>query len=96
MEMLCQLGFHWWLYTRPVDALDAFPPLFLTRQLPARQCYCGNRQKWLPGYGGSELGCWLPEDDKAPLTLGDVFPVLLAVTIVLLTIAPLVWLKLNR
>ena len=93
MKLLCQLGLHWWFLTRPVDSLDIFPPLFLKRELPRRQCYCGERQQWLPGYGGSEIGCWLPEEPNAPLKPGDVFPALLIITIILATAATLAWLK---
>ena len=67
MKQLCQLGFHWWFYTRPVDSLDIFPPIFLHRALPTRKCYCGASENWLPGYGGSEIGCWMPDDTKVPL-----------------------------
>ena len=82
MTKLCKMGFHWWLYNRPVDALDCFPPRFMLRSLPHRQCYCGARQRWLPGYGGSEIGCWLPEDPQARLTLAELLPGVLAVTMV--------------
>ena len=32
---------------------------FLTEKNCVRTCQtCGKKQQWLPGYGGSEMGCW--------------------------------------
>ena len=62
MRLLCRLGIHRWELDRELSALDLFPPFFFPYKAPTRQCkVCGKRQRWLPGYGGSELGCWITE-----------------------------------
>lgn len=55
----CWVGFHAWAYNRParVDDIFPFPPTYEQRE---RVCHlCHKHQCWLPGYGGSELGCWI-------------------------------------
>ena len=59
-RLRCKLGFHKWLQSRMLTAYDAFPMLGDKNYVaPIRICaHCGAKQKWLPGYGGSEIGCW--------------------------------------
>ena len=55
----CFVGLHRWKQSRPVNSIDFFPPAFIAYETPTRTCErCGKFQRWLPGYGGSELGCW--------------------------------------
>lgn len=59
-KILCFLGFHRWAYNRKLSPIDYFPPSFIKYEPPVRTCLrCGKIQGWLPGYGGSELGCWI-------------------------------------
>ena len=59
MKTLCRLGLHKWRQSRPLSIFDIHPPFFLDYVLPTRKCLrCGKTQRWLPGYGGSEFGCW--------------------------------------
>ena len=74
--LLCRLGFHPWLLTRPVDALDSFPPPWIRRRNPQRRCHCGAAESWLPEYGGSEIGCWMPDDPNKLPSLADFMPTL--------------------
>jgi len=61
MKLRCLLG-HKWKQSRPLTLLDSFPPSFMRYENPTRECSrCGKRQRWLPGYGGSEVGCWMGE-----------------------------------
>ena len=67
-QWLCKIGWHHWRQDRPLRPIDAFPmdPKYET---PVRICEsCGAAEKWLPGYGGSEFGCWqrLKERVHAP------------------------------
>lgn len=58
-KLRCILTIHKWKLSRPLVAMDSFPPLGAKWDLPTRSCaFCGVTQKWLPGYGGSEIGCW--------------------------------------
>jgi len=59
-KFLCHLGLHSWELNRPMSILDGFPPIGPTDyKLPTRKCRrCSKEQEWLPGYGGSEWGCW--------------------------------------
>ena len=61
MRLRCKIGIHRWKYTRrPTFQQDAFPTPFDTYEAPVRWCkWCNQQQRWLPGYGGSEMGCWL-------------------------------------
>lgn len=61
-RLLCWLGLHKWEQSRDVTYYDMFPaPFDQTYQAPTRVCLrCSKRQHWLPGYGGSEIGCWCP------------------------------------
>lgn len=60
-KLLCWIGLHAWEQTRPIDpCTDSFPNPYWPYEAPIRTCgRCGKRQKWLPGYGGSEIGCWM-------------------------------------
>lgn len=52
--------FHRWQQNRPLTVLDGFPPFFIPYELVVRNCFkCNKKQRWLPGYGGSEWGCWI-------------------------------------
>ena len=56
----CAFGVHLWDQSRELGPIDVFPPPFVKYDNPTRKCFmCGKRQRWLPGYGGSEWGCWL-------------------------------------
>lgn len=60
-KVLCFLGIHKWELSRPVGVMDIFPPPTARYKNPTRECQrCGKAQWWLPGYGGSEIGCWCP------------------------------------
>lgn len=44
------------------SGFDPFPPPFVLYKNPRRECSkCGKMQQWLPGYGGSEIGCWVKQ-----------------------------------
>jgi len=59
-KFLCKIGIHKWIQSRNVTCIDIFPPSMTPYKTPERICKrCGKQQKWLPGYGGSELGCWI-------------------------------------
>jgi len=62
IKMGCFFGVHAWKYNRPERSDDAFPCFFdKTYTQWLRKCArCGKQQYWLPGYGGSEWGCWMP------------------------------------
>jgi len=54
---MCLL-FHKWEQSRPVSVYDIMP--FGSWKTPVRYCRrCGKQEYWLPGYGGSEIGCWM-------------------------------------
>jgi hypothetical protein len=56
--ILYALGWHQWAMSRPPGVEDAFP-MSRAWVRPTRKCeHCQRQQKWLPGYGGSELGSW--------------------------------------
>lgn len=63
-RLLCRLGLHKWEESRDVSLYDMFPsPFDRSYQSPTRRCLrCPKKQHWLPGYGGSEIGCWCPGD----------------------------------
>ena len=61
MQWLCSIGLHKW--GKPDIQPNPFP-VDMTNTAKRACRRCGQRQWWLPGYGGSELGCWLNE--KAP------------------------------
>lgn len=51
----CRAGWHDW--SPATGPLELFPTH--AAPSPTRSCkHCGNEQQWLPGYGGSEIGCW--------------------------------------
>lgn len=59
-RLRCLIGIHRWQQTRPLALNDMFPSPFGRYQAPERVCACCDKeQRWLPGYGGSEDGCWL-------------------------------------
>ena len=61
----CWIGIHYWRQSRPIGLLDGFPPINENYKLPTRKCErCGKREEWLPGYGGSEWGCWIGIQEK--------------------------------
>ncbi len=65
MSLYCYVGWHAWEQNRDLHIRDMHPGLDSFWSTPTRKCiYCGTRQKWLPGYGGSELGCWCPDKEK--------------------------------
>lgn len=56
---LCWIGWHKWKQSHALSPIDAFPPFFIKYETPTRSCeHCKKMQRWLPGYGGSEIGCW--------------------------------------
>lgn len=56
---LCKAGLHHWKVSRDLLPIDVFP-IGKDYEAPTRTCAdCGKHQSWLPGYGGSELGCWV-------------------------------------
>ena len=62
MKLRCLVGLHVWTQSRAITPADYFPFSSVRYRPPTRQCSaCGKRQKWLPGYGGSELGSWMTE-----------------------------------
>lgn len=60
MRLLCWLGLHQWSEDREIGLYDMFPSPFDKKyRPPVRKCLrCPARQEWIPGYGGSEMGCW--------------------------------------
>lgn len=57
-KLRCKFGLHFWEQNRPLKIIDGWPtdPI---HQNPTRKCIrCDKLQEWLPGYGGSEWGCW--------------------------------------
>jgi hypothetical protein len=59
-RLMCAVGLHAWQHSRFMSVLDVFPPAGM--EPLRRQCFwCGKKQRWLPGYGGSEIGCWEPD-----------------------------------
>ena len=66
-RILCKIGIHWphWEQSRPLEPADGFPPHFIKYERATRTCrQCGQTQYWLPGYGGSEWGCWMPLEQE--------------------------------
>ncbi len=64
-HLLCLVGFHVWQQPRPLSVYDGFPsPYDSAYRTPERTCErCARKERWLPGYGGSEWGCWMEADD---------------------------------
>jgi hypothetical protein len=59
-RFLCFIGWHSWIYERPLDVLDLRTLLGEDYKTPLRVCrHCHRVQEWLLGYGGSEPGCWI-------------------------------------
>ena len=66
-RILCKIGIHWphWEQSRSLEPTDGFPPHFIKYERATRTCRrCGYTQYWLPGYGGSEWGCWMPLEQE--------------------------------
>ena len=64
MMSRCWFGFHKWKQSRPLQLIDGFP-MSASHENPTRECTrCGKKESWLPGYGGSEWGCWCPVRSK--------------------------------
>jgi len=62
-KVLCWFGLHQWRQSRELKVVDLFPPPWLKYDRPTRYCIrCQKKEHWLPGYGGSEIGCWCPGD----------------------------------
>ncbi len=57
-DIKCRLSFHRWIYSKRLTLYDIFPSPFDSKyETPVRVCEnCKEQQKWLPGYGGSEIG----------------------------------------
>ena len=61
-NLWCLIGLHKWVYSRIPTLYDIHPPLNRIYIPPTRSCSrCGKAQRWLPGYGGSEDGCWISD-----------------------------------
>jgi len=61
MRFLCKIGFHKWEQNRELVIKDIHPGLDSNWKTPKRNCkFCGKKEYWLPGYGGSEIGSWEP------------------------------------
>ena len=59
-NILCFIRLHKWQQSRKLNIIDGFPPPFTNYRNPTRKCiHCSKSQSWLPGYGGSEWGCWI-------------------------------------
>ena len=58
-KLRCLLGLHKWIQNRPLYITDIFLPVS-SPQRAIRTCkFCGKKEEWLPGFGGSETGCWI-------------------------------------
>lgn len=70
---LCIIGIHVWNQGRELSVYHAFPsPFDAAYETPRRVCErCGRRQYWLPGYGGSEWGCWMQDRSADPVKLAE-------------------------
>ena len=63
-RLLCKIGIHKYQQSRPLTPYDVMPFFGFVYNCPERKCKkCGKEQKWLPGYGGSELGCWINKSE---------------------------------
>lgn len=67
MSLLCCFGIHKWEQNRAITPDDYLPFFGHPRGQAVRICMrCHRAQYWLPGYGGSELGCWRNTDYETP------------------------------
>ncbi len=67
MSFRCCFGIHDWEQNRAITPDDYIPFSTDPRGQAIRICMrCGRSQYWLPGYGGSGLGCWVDTDYVAP------------------------------
>ena len=56
----CRAGWHNYVASREICPIDLFPPVDVAYVNPTRECTaCGHAQRWMPGYGGTELGHWI-------------------------------------
>ena len=67
----CCVGLHVWNEDPPLTIEAIFPAPWEHKEWKRTCLRCGKMQRWLPGYGGSELGCWLalparPQGDPTP------------------------------
>jgi hypothetical protein len=63
-RILCSSGIHKWKYNRSFHIIDIYPGFELNWENPIRICLrCGRIERWLPGYGGSDIGCWCKMTD---------------------------------
>jgi hypothetical protein len=58
-QWLCMIGFHSW---QQDDGIMSPFPIAFERLATRECCHCGFREQWLPGFGGSELGCWIAQE----------------------------------
>jgi hypothetical protein len=60
-NLKCKIGIHKYEMSRELKVYDIYPNTYDNNyKSPTRICLnCGKKQFWLPGYGGSELGCWI-------------------------------------
>lgn len=56
---------HRWKLNRLMTIMDIWP--IDEGQLIKSCACCEKHERWLPGYGGSEIGCWLPAN-QPPVT----------------------------
>ena len=58
-KVICKAGLHAWNQSNPITLYDLSPsPFDSLHRTPTRTCKsCGKEQEWIPGYGGSEIGC---------------------------------------
>ncbi len=63
-KIKCKLELHKWKQSNKLTLYDISPgPFDSNYQTPTRTCEkCDKKQRWLPGYGGSEIGCWLSDN----------------------------------
>jgi len=59
-RFLCKIGWHKYKQDKELHIKDIHPGFDSEWKCPTRKCiFCGYEERWLPGYGGSEIGCWL-------------------------------------
>lgn len=62
-RFLCWIGLHEWEQTRELAVFDGFPAFYKPYETPKRHCIrCHIHMRWLPGFGGSEFGCWVKDE----------------------------------
>lgn len=64
MALRCRFGIHKYQQNKRFTPDYIFP---FDGSRWERVCLlCGKRQRWLPGYGGSEDGCWITMNPTLP------------------------------